>query len=189
MQRVGTSFGRYFNDRYGRSGYVFESRYGERLVANDAYLVTLIRYVHRNPIESGSVSSVDALARWPWAGHAALVGARPAEAFHTVEDTWEILGSSSPASQTDLRKFMESASPAQPPSEPCALDELIDAVCRDLGVDASAVRSGVRKRPESIARRIIAAHARTELGLRNAAIAQALGVSRQALWERLRGKS
>jgi len=189
MQRVGTSFGRYFNDRYGRSGYVFESRYGERPVVDDSYLVTLIRYVHRNPIETGPVPSVDALAAWPWAGHAALVGARPAEPFHSVRDALDLLAASSLSARTDLCAFMESAAPAQPPSEPGALDALIDAVCRDHGVDSAAVCSGVRRRPESIARRLIAARARTELGLRSAVISQALGVSRQALWARLRGES
>lgn len=189
MQRVGTAFGRYFNDRYGRSGYVFESRYGVRRVDDDEYLLTLIRYVHRNPIETGSVESVEALAAWPWTGHAALVGRRPAEAFHSIADTLGLFDSSPARAREELCAFMVSESPAHPPSDASALDALIDAVCRDLGVDRAAVCRGRRRRPESHARHVIALRARAELGMPHAAISQALGVSRQALWARLNGES
>ncbi len=189
MQRVGTSFGRYFNDRYGRSGYVFESRYGVRRVDDDGYLLTLVRYVHRNPIGSGSIAGVDALAAWPWAGHAALIGARPAEAFHSVDDALELFGSSQETARIQLRRFMAIEDPVRPEGDPRALGALIDSVCLDLGVDVAAVCSGVRKRPESYARRVIAERACAELGLRPAAISHALGVSRQALWARLHGKN
>jgi REP element-mobilizing transposase RayT len=189
MQRVGTAFGRYFNDRYGRSGYVFESRYGVRRVDDDEYLLTLIRYVHRNPIEAGSVASVDALAAWPWTGHAALVGRRPAEAFHAIEDVLELFGSSPARARAELCAFMASEAPAPPPGDARALDALIDAVCRELGVDRAAVCRGRRRRPESTARRVIALRARAELGVPHAVISQALGVSRQALWARLHGES
>ncbi len=189
MQRVGTAFGRYFNDRYGRSGYVFESRYGERRVDDDAYLLTLIRYVHRNPIDAGSVASVEALAAWPWTGHAALVGARPAEVFHGIGDTLELFDSSPEVARRELCAFMAlgAAEPVSP--APCPLDALIDSVCRELGVDSTAVCQGVRKRAESYARIVIAQRARSELGLRAGTISRALGVSRQALWVRLGEKS
>lgn len=189
MQRVGTAFGRYFNDRYGRSGYVFESRYGVRRVDDDGYLLTLVRYVHRNPLETGAVSSVAALAAWPWTGHAALVGARRAEAFHSVAETLELLGSPQVAARARLGVLMATEVSTPPPTDPRALDALIESVCRELGVDREAVCSGVRKRSESDARRIIAARARAELGLRAGVISEALGVSRQALWARLGCKS
>ncbi len=74
MHRVGTRYGRYFNDRHGRVGYLFQGRYHAIAVADDEYLMTLVRYVHSNPLRAGLVASVDELDRHRWSGHAALVG-------------------------------------------------------------------------------------------------------------------
>jgi len=64
------------NARWHRSGHVFQNRYKSLLVDEDTYLLALIRYVHRNPLGSGVVPSLPALARYPWSGHAALLEAQ-----------------------------------------------------------------------------------------------------------------
>jgi REP element-mobilizing transposase RayT len=55
-QPLRTLFFRYagwFNRRHGRSGHLFQGRYKAVLVATDAYVQQLIRYVHRNPVRAG----------------------------------------------------------------------------------------------------------------------------------------
>ena len=58
------------------------------MVDDDAYLLGLVRYIHLNPLRAGLVRSVAALARYPWSGHATLMGhmERP------FQDVDEILG-------------------------------------------------------------------------------------------------
>ncbi|HHV16607.1 MAG TPA: transposase [Gelria sp.] len=58
MHRINTRYSRYFNYDSGRdrTGVVFEGRYKAALVQNDDYLLTLVRYVHRNPVRAGIVS-------------------------------------------------------------------------------------------------------------------------------------
>jgi len=85
MSRLNTGYARRFNLRYRRSGHLFQNRYGSLLVGDDAYLRSLIRYVHLNPLRAGLVTSLAALARYPWTGHAALMGAgRPFQAIDEV---------------------------------------------------------------------------------------------------------
>jgi REP element-mobilizing transposase RayT/DNA-binding transcriptional ArsR family regulator len=85
MSRVNTGYARRFNLRHLRSGHLFENRYGSLLVDDDAYLRRLVRYVHLNPLRAGLVSSLEALAHYPWTGHAALMGeARPFQAVDEV---------------------------------------------------------------------------------------------------------
>lgn len=49
MRSVMTSYSRYFNTKYNRSGALFESRFRASLIDNDMYLDHISRYIHLNP--------------------------------------------------------------------------------------------------------------------------------------------
>jgi REP element-mobilizing transposase RayT len=187
MQRVGTAYGRYFNQRHGREGYVFQGRYGARWVGDDGYLRRLIQYVHRNPISAGVVGSVDDLAFYPWTGHAALMGRSAVPSFQSIGEVLDLFGSSIPAARLRLEEWMRECvePPDLEPAPSAALDALIGMVCTELGVEERHVRSGRKTRAESFARDVIIRRARHDLGLPTRVISHALGLSRQALWRRL----
>jgi putative transposase len=49
MRSLLTSYSRYFNARYSRSGALFESRYKASMISDPAYLEHITRYIHLNP--------------------------------------------------------------------------------------------------------------------------------------------
>ena len=49
MRSVMTSYSRYFNLKYKRTGSLFESRYKAVRIDNDQYLQHITRYIHLNP--------------------------------------------------------------------------------------------------------------------------------------------
>jgi len=49
MKSLGVAYGMYFNKRYKRSGPIFQQRYKAVLIANDAQLLHISRYIHMNP--------------------------------------------------------------------------------------------------------------------------------------------
>lgn len=49
MRSLMTSYSRYFNARYKRSGSLFESRFRASLITDDSYLEHITRYIHLNP--------------------------------------------------------------------------------------------------------------------------------------------
>ncbi len=49
MKCVMTSYSRYFNFKYKRTGALFESTYKASRIENDAYLIHISRYIHLNP--------------------------------------------------------------------------------------------------------------------------------------------
>lgn len=51
MRGVMTSYSRYFNKKYDRSGGLFESRYKASHIGQDSYLDHISRYIHLNPKE------------------------------------------------------------------------------------------------------------------------------------------
>ncbi|MCB9822905.1 transposase [Candidatus Nomurabacteria bacterium] len=49
MRSIMTSYSRYFNLRYKRTGSLFESRYKAVHIDDDSYLQHITRYIHLNP--------------------------------------------------------------------------------------------------------------------------------------------
>lgn len=62
VKRLNGGYARYFNGRHGRSGHLFESRFGSEPIKTDEQLMTAVRYVHRNPVKAKMTVSCD--YRW-----------------------------------------------------------------------------------------------------------------------------
>jgi putative transposase len=76
MRSLLTGYAGVFNRRHRRSGHLFQNRYKSIVVEEEPYLLELVRYLHLNPLRAGVVATLPELARYPYSGHAALVGAR-----------------------------------------------------------------------------------------------------------------
>ena len=50
MQRLFTAYTMYFNERYERTGALFEGRYKSKIVETDEYLEIVLHYLHANPL-------------------------------------------------------------------------------------------------------------------------------------------
>lgn len=66
MQRMCSSFVYWYNWKYDRYGHLFQERYKSEVVENEAYLITVLRYIHQNPIKAGITNSV---AGYKWSSY------------------------------------------------------------------------------------------------------------------------
>lgn len=73
MRKLLTGYALYFNKKYKRSGYVYQSRYKSILCQEEAYLLALVRYIHLNPLRAGIVADMDGLRNYRWSGHSVLM--------------------------------------------------------------------------------------------------------------------
>lgn len=71
INRVCLSYAMYFNKKYMRSGCLFSGRFRAKHVVNDAYLLHLSRYIHRNPI---SILKSNILENYTWSSYPTYVG-------------------------------------------------------------------------------------------------------------------
>jgi len=55
MQMVNFTYTQYFNRKYGKVGHLFQGRYKSYLCDKDSYLLSLVRYIHNNPVRAGLV--------------------------------------------------------------------------------------------------------------------------------------
>ncbi len=76
MQRLHGGYAQAFNARHGRSGHVFQGRYGAVRIVSDPQLCAAAAYIARNPVEAGLCERAE---DWQWGSYAAaLRGAGPA---------------------------------------------------------------------------------------------------------------
>lgn len=66
MQWFGTTYTRKFNLIHLTSGHLFQGRFKSIIVENDAYLLRLSCYIHRNPLKAGIVQK---LSDYPWSSY------------------------------------------------------------------------------------------------------------------------
>jgi putative transposase len=55
MRALGQRYVRYFNDRYRRTGTLWEGRFRSTIVDTDRYFLACSRYIERNPVRAGIV--------------------------------------------------------------------------------------------------------------------------------------
>lgn len=73
MQSVGRRYVRYFNDRQGRSGTLWEGRYRSTPIQTETYLLACMAYIDLNPVRAGLVAEA---RDYPWSSHGHYVGLR-----------------------------------------------------------------------------------------------------------------
>jgi putative transposase len=59
MRRIGTSYVYWYNWQYGRKGHLFQDRYKSEPVENDTYFLTVLRYIHQNPVQAGLSADIE----------------------------------------------------------------------------------------------------------------------------------
>ena len=66
LQGINQRYTMYFNWKYETVGHLFQGRYKAILCNKEEYLLTLIKYVHNNPVRSRLVKDAD---EYPWSSH------------------------------------------------------------------------------------------------------------------------
>ena len=74
MRRLLTGYAIGYNRRHARIGHVFHNRYKSIVCDENTYFRELVRYIHLNPLRAKLVKALAELNKFPWSGHAVLMG-------------------------------------------------------------------------------------------------------------------
>ena len=85
MQWFGTAYTRRFNNRNLKKGHLFQGRYKSILVQNDAYVMQLSCYIHRNPLRAGIVSR---LIDYKWSSYPIYAYAKKGPDWLSTQVIW-----------------------------------------------------------------------------------------------------
>jgi REP element-mobilizing transposase RayT len=185
MQPIARRYSRYRHRELRTTGHLFERRYKAWLIDVDAYFITLLRYIHLNPVKARMVGHVD---DYPWSSHHAYLGAASVP-WLTTDFGLSLFGATVEAARASYRSFMaqpmyasedrllddtHSEDPrvlgtdrfvaslptlAFAPRSVVTLSQLAEKLCNEYGVSSELVRSSSRLRSLTAIRVAIAAQA------------------------------
>jgi hypothetical protein len=98
---VHSRYALYFNRRYDRSGHLFQGRFQGLLVDRDAYLLEVVRYIHRNPVKARLAARPEDFA---WSSHGAYLGSAPP--WLAVGEALSLLAGSRPKARRLFQEFV-----------------------------------------------------------------------------------
>lgn len=58
IKRITVAYAHYYNGKYQHVGHLFQNRFRSEVVNNEAYFLTLLRYIHQNPVAAGISKSI-----------------------------------------------------------------------------------------------------------------------------------
>lgn len=105
MQEIESNWAQYFNRTRDRTGHVFQGRYRDKLCADEAYYLNILRYIANNPVKAGLVPSA---ADWPWSSHKQLISETPGSMLDR-DRVLARLGGTAERGLAAYRSHMESA--------------------------------------------------------------------------------
>ena len=59
VKRPAVTYAQYYNKKYEHSGHLFQNRFRSEPVNDEGYFLTLMRYIHQNPVAAGITRTVD----------------------------------------------------------------------------------------------------------------------------------
>jgi putative transposase len=78
MQKVGTGYTMYFNEKYSRSGSLFQGRYKSVYIHDDRQLLYIPHYIHLNPVplmpKGKNYTSAMYLEQYKWSSYQDYIG-------------------------------------------------------------------------------------------------------------------
>ena len=73
MKRIGISYAWWYNWKYGRVGHLFQDRFKSESIKDDNQLLSVIRYIHNNPVKAGLVKEAE---EYKWSSCRTYYGAK-----------------------------------------------------------------------------------------------------------------
>ena len=135
MQSVGRRYVRYFNDRYQRTGTLWEGRYRATVIDTESYLFSCLRYIEENPLRAGMVRE-PAGYRWSSYGFNALGREDP---LVTPHEGYIALGPSAARRQSAYRALLRT------PNDRSIQEALRDATNHAWALGSEAFRCEVSR--------------------------------------------
>ena len=165
MQRIAMRYSRYRHKALRTTGHLFERRYKAKLVDVDAYFLTLLRYIHLNPVKARIVPRP---ADYSWSSHRAYLGVHCVP-WLTTDFGLSLFSSDLAQARIAYQQFMlepsddddleQQSHPEDPrvlgddrffnrlpscpfrPRSPVTLEQLATAVCAQHTVSVNLIRS------------------------------------------------
>lgn len=66
IRRISVGYAQYHNIKNGRTGHLFQNRFKSEVVETDKYFLTVLRYIHQNPLKARMVQDI---GQYKWSSY------------------------------------------------------------------------------------------------------------------------
>lgn len=98
IKKIAVSYAYYYNKKYKRIGHVFQDRYRSENIEDDKYLLTVIRYIHQNPLKAG----INTIEGYKWSSFTEYITKKS-----YIIDAEDILSMFSSDTKVSLNEFVQ----------------------------------------------------------------------------------
>lgn len=103
MQGINQRYTMYFNRKYKTVGHLFQGRYKAILCDRNAYLLTLIKYIHMNPVRAKIAESI---SKYQWSSHHEYMKKRKKKGIIDVDQVLRMFSEDKSAARKLYRTYM-----------------------------------------------------------------------------------
>jgi REP element-mobilizing transposase RayT/DNA-binding transcriptional regulator YiaG len=164
MKRITVSYVSYFNKKYRRVGHLFQDRFKSEVIEQDSYVLSLVRYIHKNPVKAGIVHNA---ADYKWSSHPGYIDEK--SDFAEILDLDDILGLFSenrPEAIKRYEKYMTEEGDESFIEIELEKDVMEEETARELYEKLLLEGKGEKQRPENVIKEF---RERTNLSIRRIA--------------------
>ncbi len=102
MQLITGRYAQIFNKKYSRKGHLYQERFKSIMINNDRYFLTVIRYIHQNPLRAKLIKTLDD----PWPSSFDDYVCDKKKSWLTTKLAWKYFKHTSGNSKKEFKKFM-----------------------------------------------------------------------------------
>ena len=114
MHLLNGKYAQRFNRRHQRRGHLFGERFFSVLVKTDSHLLSVLRYVARNPVAAGLCETP---REWRWSSYRGLVGLESALRLLDLDGVLDLFGQRRTAARAQFARFVEGSTRANASEE------------------------------------------------------------------------
>lgn len=103
LQGLNQSYTMYYNRRYKTVGHLFQGRYKAICCDRDRYLLSLLKYIHHNPVRARIVKN---LGQYPWSSYRAYVTTENASGLINVDQVLRMFSEHKGRARKHYEAFM-----------------------------------------------------------------------------------
>jgi len=170
FKRIGTRYVYWYNVKYKRCGHLFQDRYKSEAINDDKYFITVLRYIHQNPLKAGICKTIN---NYKWSSYSDYINKNEIIDF---ELAFGIIG------EKDFEQYMNTDNGdmcleyANPESK-LTDKELIEEIEKKINIKAIAIQNEPREIMLTLLKEIL-----TIKGASTRQISRVTGVSVNIIW-------
>jgi REP element-mobilizing transposase RayT len=177
MRRICGSYVYWYNHKYERIGNLFQGRYKSEPVETESYFLTVIRYIHQNPVKAGIIADVK---EYKWSSYNEYIGEKK---LIDKEYVLKLFAKDYSVAKELFIKFNNEENEdkcleIEEKKKRISDDELRELIKKEFNVEAIMIQNQPREKMKELLKKVL-----EKKGVSTRQLARITGISANKIWK------